>query len=235
MSGGPLDEAVVAMAGTERVRARIDADALLFDNDGTLVDTTPAVDRAWRDFAERYGVDPEELLAVAHGVRADETIRRFLPDALAAEAAAWLDGRELELVHETVAVPGARELLTRLTELGAPWAIVTSANTLLVRARLAAAGLPTPPVVVTADDVPVGKPDPACYLLAASRLGVAPERCIVVEDVAAGLQAGRAAGARVVVRGDYAGPEAEGLHRLADYLGADVSLHEQSPRLRGLW
>lgn len=217
------------------MRARIDADALLFDNDGTLVDTTPAVDRAWRDFAARYGVDPEEVLAVAHGVRADETIRRFLPDHDHAAVGAWLDERELELVHETVALPGARELLERLTELGAPWAIVTSATTLLVRARLAAAGLPTPPVVVTADDVPVGKPDPACYVLAATRLGVAPSRCIVVEDVPAGLRAGRSAGARVVVRGDYDGPETEGLHRLADYTHAEVSLHEESPRIRGSW
>lgn len=215
--------------------AAIDADALLFDNDGTLVDTTSAVDQAWRDFAARFGVDPEEVLSVAHGVRAEETIRRFLPDGDPAEAAAWLDARELELVHETVALPGARELLTRLTELGAPWAIVTSANTLLVRARLAAAGLPTPPVLVTADDVPVGKPDPACYLLAAAQLGVDPTRCIVVEDTAAGVRAGLAAGARVVVRGDAAGPETAGLHRLADYRRATVTLHEESPRIRGSW
>jgi len=89
--------------------APIEADALLFDNDGTLVDTTAAVDRAWHDFAVRYGVDPEEVLAVAHGVRADETIRRFLPDGDRAAAARWLDARELELVHETVALPGARD------------------------------------------------------------------------------------------------------------------------------
>ena len=215
--------------------APIEADALLFDNDGTLVDTTAAVDRAWHDFAVRYGVDPEEVLAVAHGVRADETIRRFLPDGDRAAAARWLDARELELVHETVALPGARELLTRLTELGAPWAIVTSANALLVRARLGAAGLPTPPVVVTADDVPLGKPDPACYLLAAARLGVDPARCVVVEDVPAGLRAGLAAGARVVVRGAYEGPETLGLHRLADYTRAEVALHPESPRIRGSW
>ena len=215
--------------------AAIDSDALLFDNDGTLVDTTSAVDQAWRDFAARFAAAPEGVLAVAHGVQAEETIRRFLPDGDPAAAAAWLDARELELVHETVALPGAPELLTRLTELGAPWAIVTSANALLVRARLAAAGLPTPPVLVTADDVPVGKPDPACYLLAAAQLGVDPARCVVVEDTAAGVRAGLAAGARVVVRGDAASPETAGLHRLADYRRATVTLHEESPRIRGSW
>lgn len=217
------------------VGARIAADALLFDNDGTLVETTSAVDRAWTEFAVHYGIEPAAVLAVAHGVRADETIRRFLPEPLWAEAAAWLDSRELELVHETVALPGARELLERLTELGAPWAVVTSANALLAHARLTAAGFPLPPVLVTADDVSAGKPDPACYLLAAARLGVDPDRCIVIEDVAAGLRAGRAAGAHVVVRGDYAGPEAEDLDRVADYTGAVVALHDQSPRLRGHW
>lgn len=215
--------------------APIAADALLFDNDGTLVDTTSAVDRAWTEFAVHYGIDPDAVLAVAHGVRADETIRRFLPESLWAEAAAWLDARELELVHETVALPGARELLERLTELGAPWAVVTSANALVARARLAAAGFPVPPVLVTADDVRAGKPDPACYLLAAARLGADPARCIVVEDVPAGLRAGRAAGARVVVRGSYAGPEAEGLNRVTDYTGTVLTLHAESPRIRGHW
>lgn len=215
--------------------ASIAADALLFDNDGTLVDTTSAVDRAWTEFAVHYGIDPDAVLAVAHGVRADETIRRFLPEPLWTEAAAWLDARELDLVHETVPLPGARELLEHLTALGAPWAVVTSANALVARARLTAAGFPLPPVLVTADDVSAGKPDPGCYLLAAERLGVDPSRCIVVEDVPAGLKAGRAAGARVVVRGDYAGPESEGLDRVADYTSTVVTLHGDSPRLRGHW
>ncbi len=215
--------------------ARIAADALLFDNDGTLVDTTSAVDRAWTEFAGHYGIDPDTVLAVAHGVRADETIRRFLPEPLWTEAAAWLDARELDLVHETVALPGARELLERLTELGAPWAVVTSANSLVARARLTAAGFPLPPVLVTADDVSAGKPDPGCYLLAAARLGVEPARCIVVEDVPAGLRAGLAAGAQVVVRGDYAGPESAGLDRVSDYTGTAIALHAESPRLRGHW
>lgn len=223
------------MSDGRGVAAPIAADALLFDNDGTLVDTTSAVDRAWHDFAVHHGVDPEAVLAVAHGVRADETIARFLPESERAAAAAWLDARELELVHEAVALPGAQEFLERLVELGAPWAIVTSASALLAHARLDAAGLPTPPVLVTADDVAVGKPDPACYLLAASRLGVDPASCIVVEDVGAGLRAGRAAGARVVVRGDYAGPEANGLDRIADYTRATIALHATSPRVRGHW
>ncbi len=213
----------------------IAADALLFDNDGTLVDTMRAVDRAWHEFAVHYGVDSVAVLAVAHGVRADETIRRFLPEELRAEAAAWLDARELELVHETVALPGAKELLERLTELGAPWAVVTSANALVARARLAAAGFPLPPVLVTADDVSVGKPDPSCYLLAADRLGVRGDRCIVVEDVPAGLRAGLNAGAQVVVRGDYTGSETDGLDRVSDYSGTVVTLHDDSPRLRGHW
>lgn len=213
----------------------IAADALLFDNDGTLVDTTSAVERAWHEFAVHYGVDPVAVFAVAHGVRADETIRRFLPEELCAEAAAWLNTRELQLAHETMALPGARELLERLTELGAPWAVVTSANALVARARFAAAGFPLPPVLVTADDVSVGKPDPSCYLLAAERLRANADRCIVVEDVPAGLLAGLAAGAQVVVRGDFSGPEAVGLDRISDYTGTVVALHDDSPRLRGHW
>ena len=84
-------------------------------------------------------------------------------------------------------------------------------------------------------DPAVGKPDPACYLLAAAQLGVDPTRCVVVEDTAAGVRAGRAAGARVVVRGDAASPETAGLHRLTDYRRATVTLHEESPRIRGSW
>jgi mannitol-1-/sugar-/sorbitol-6-phosphatase len=216
-------------------RRRIDADALLFDNDGTLVNSTSAIQQAWRAFAARYRLDPDEVLRAGHGVRAVETMRQFLPTDRMTEAEAWFDAHELELVHETVPIPGAPELLERLTTLAAPWAVVTSATTLLARARFAAAGLPLPPVLVSADDVEAGKPDPAGYLLAAERLGVNPSSCIVVDDVAVGLQAGIAAGARVVVRGHYSGAETVGAHRLADYSATDVTVHPEHPRIRGFW
>jgi mannitol-1-/sugar-/sorbitol-6-phosphatase len=214
---------------------RIDADALLFDNDGTLVDSTHAIEQSWRAFAARYGLDAEAVLRQGHGIRAEETMRLFLPDHALDEAAAWFDAHELQLVHQTVAIPGARELLDLLTALTAPWAVVTSARAVLARARFASAGLPLPPVLVSADDVSAGKPDPAGYLLAAERLGANPPSCVVIDDVAVGLQAGIAAGARVVVRGHYSGDETAGAHRVVDYTSTTVTVHANQPRIRGLW
>jgi len=174
-----------------------DLAAVLLDMDGTLVNSDAAVERAWYSWAGEYGVDGAEATALAHGSPSEPTVRRLRPD-LDEPATALATARQLELQYDdlsdVVAAPGALELLEVLAERELPWAVVTSANLRLARARLSAAGI-TPPVLVTIDDTAAGKPDPAGYLRAAEILGVPIARCLVVEDADVGLDAGRAAGA----------------------------------------
>ena len=173
--------------------------AVLCDMDGTLVDSDAAVERSWRTWAGRWGVDVDALFAVVTGYPAEATIRRMRPDLdEAGVATAVADQLELECtdVDDVVAAPGAPELVDHLTRTGLPWAVVTSADTRLAAARLGAAGI-TAPVVVARDELGAGKPNPEGYLVAASRLGVCPEHCLVVEDSPVGVAAGRAAGAHV--------------------------------------
>lgn len=176
---------------------RIKAEAVLFDMDGTLVDSTAAVERVWRRWAARHALDPDAILKVSHGRRTAETVATFVPSGIdpAAEVA-WL--LELELTEQDgiVPVPGAKELLEVLPKERV--AVVTSAPRLLALMRIALAGLPEPCVMISAEDVTQGKPDPEGYLEAARRLGVTAAECLVVEDAPAGLEAGLAAGAQVL-------------------------------------
>jgi mannitol-1-/sugar-/sorbitol-6-phosphatase len=171
--------------------------ALLLDMDGTLVDSDAAVVRAWRTWSGEYGVDPEAALAIAHGVPAELTVQRLRP-ALSAPEVVAAAARQLQLQYDdlsdVIRSPGAAQLLDVLAEFDVPWAVVTSADRRLAGARLRAAAI-NPPVIVTVEDVPVGKPDPAGYRLAAERVGVPIDRCLVVEDAAPGVDAGRRAGA----------------------------------------
>jgi sugar-phosphatase len=192
-------------------------EAVLFDMDGTLVDSDAAVERAWRTWAVEYGVEPAAVLAVAHGAPAERTVRLVRPDlddADVAEAAARQLTLQYDDLSDVVPTPGALELLASLR---LPWAVVTSADVRLAKARLGAAGIAAP-VLVTVEDVRVGKPDPEGYLRGAELLGVAPEHCLVVEDAEVGVAAGRAAGAQVAalkgVDGDLALPDLAGLTRL---------------------
>ena len=174
--------------------------AVLLDMDGTLVDSDAAVERAWRTWAREYHVDRGPAVPlIAHGMPALGNVRRLRPDLSGDEAAAAAR-RQLALQYDDVsdvtAAPGARELLGELDRLGLPWAVVTSADPTLARVRLAAARI-RPALLVTSEDVRAGKPDPEGYLLAARKLGADPRRCLVVEDAAAGVRAGRAAGATV--------------------------------------
>ncbi len=176
-----------------------DVDAVLLDMDGTLVDSDAAVERAWRAWAAEHDADPEAVLEISHGNPASETLRRLLPDADPAELddeTARQLAREVGDVEDVVPARGADVLLAALERLGLPWAVVTSSGRELAAARLHAAGL-APPVVVTFDDVPAGKPDPAGYVRGARLVGADPTRCLVVEDSLPGVAAGRAAGARV--------------------------------------
>jgi sugar-phosphatase len=175
-----------------------DISAVLFDMDGTLVNSDAAVERAWLTWAAEYGVNGAEAVVLAHGSPSEPTVRKLLPH-LDEGATLVAAARQMELQYDdlsdVVAAPGAVELLAVLADQGVPWAVVTSADRRLARARLQAAGI-VAPALVTIDDVAAGKPDPAGYLLGAKLLGVPPARCLVVEDADVGLAAGRSARAR---------------------------------------
>ena len=186
-----------------------DVEAVLLDMDGTLVDSDAAVERSWRQWCAITGGPLETVLRIHTGKPAARTIRELFPDwseAQVAESAELQLGLQYDDLHDVVAAVGAAELLKRLRNQGLPWAIVTSADLRLATARLAAADITASevtgagieaPLLVTTDDISRGKPDPEGYLLAAAKLGVAPERCLVVEDAPAGVAAGAAAGMRV--------------------------------------
>jgi sugar-phosphatase len=173
-----------------------DCDAVLFDMDGTLVDSRQLVERMWALWARAHGVPVEAALAVAHGRRTLETMVLLAPELATEEEAARLDAMEAEEEGGETAIAGASDLLSALA--ADRWAVVTSAARALAIRRLAGVGLPVPRILVGADDVVAGKPSPEGYLQAAARLGVESGRCVVVEDTPAGAEAGRAAGARVV-------------------------------------
>ncbi|WED82357.1 HAD-IA family hydrolase [Aeromonas media] len=172
------------------------AEALLLDMDGTLVHSTTEVETVWRLWCQSHRLDPEPVLAMCHGVRSREVIRALAPQLDLAREVALLD--ELEIQHARVAEPiaGARTLLGALSP--ARWALVTSASQRVARHRLASAGLPLPRLLIGAEDVVRGKPDPEPYLLAARQLGLAPADCLVFEDAPAGIRSALQAGCQVV-------------------------------------
>jgi sugar-phosphatase len=191
--------------------------AVLFDLDGVLVDSAGYVERQWRDWAARRGLDPAPFLRVCHGRRALETIRMAAPGLDAETEVA----RFPETVH-LEAIPGARPLLQGLP--GGLWGVVTSGVRRVAARRMQEAGLPTPRVLIGADDVEHGKPSPEGYLLAAERLEVAPEGCLVIEDAPAGVEAARAAGMRAVgLASTYRADELRGAHLVISALPVVLS------------
>jgi len=172
------------------------ARALLFDLDGVLADSTPSVTRAWSAWALRVGLDPDELLPTVHGRRAVETIRRVRPELDAEAELASLVADETTDNDDTEEIPGARALVSGLPS--GSWAIVTSGLREVATARLVAARIPIPPVMITAESIERGKPDPDCYLKGAEALGISPIDCVVVEDAPIGATAARAAGMRLI-------------------------------------
>ena len=172
--------------------------ALLFDMDGTILNSIAAAERAWTAWAERHGLDVAAFLPTIHGVRGIETITRLALPGVDPEAEAHaILLAEIEDVDGVAAIEGAAAFLASLP--ADRWAIVTSSPRRLALRRLAAGGLPTPAVLVTAEDVARGKPAPDCFLLAAERLGQRIEDCLVFEDAPAGIEAAEAAGAAVAV------------------------------------
>ncbi|MGW6541350.1 HAD-IA family hydrolase [Streptomyces massasporeus] len=179
--------------------AVLTARALLLDMDGTLVNSDASVERVWRRWAERHGLDGDEVMKVVHGRQGYASMALLLPDRPMeqnhADNARML-AEETADTEGVVAIPGAQRFLASLA--GLPHALVTSADVPLSTARMAAAGLDLPGTRVTAESVGASKPDPEGFLKGAAELGIAPEDCVVFEDSGAGIAAGRAAGMTVV-------------------------------------
>ncbi len=170
--------------------------AVLFDLDGVLCDSTRQVDREWREWAARKGVDGDAVMAIAHGVRTLEVIRRVAPHLNAEVEAAAIENHEAHDQRGVTVMPGAADLLKSIPD--GRWGVVTSGSRLLATNRLRHCGLPVPEVLVTSDDVVNGKPDPEPYLKGAMRLGFGPAECLVIEDAPAGIESARAGGMKVI-------------------------------------
>jgi mannitol-1-/sugar-/sorbitol-6-phosphatase len=174
----------------------VSAEALLFDMDGVLINSIPAVERVWSRWAAGRGFNVHEVLRHAHGRPSIATLRDLLPDADHEAENRIIEQAEIDDVADIVPLPGVKELLAALPN--DRWAIVTSCTRPLAEVRIRAAGLPKPGLFITANDITHGKPNAEPYLKGAAGLGFPPERCIVVEDALAGIASGKNAGTRVI-------------------------------------
>jgi sugar-phosphatase len=173
--------------------------AVLFDLDGTLVDSTKVVGRIWGEWARRQGLDPDWVMHIAHGQRTYDSVKTVAPYLTIEEqhqAFKDIEGREIVETDGLVVFEGGKQLLESLP--ANRWTIVTSGTRPLAEARLRAAGLPVPERMITADDVENGKPHPEPYLKGAEILGVAPETCIVIEDAPSGIRSAQAASMKAI-------------------------------------
>lgn len=191
---------------------QFDCDAVLFDLDGVLVDSRHCIERLWREWATQRHINVDKILHYAHGRRAVETIRLVAPHLDAEREAADLWAVEARETAGLAKIPGVFELLQSIP--ADAWGIATSGTHAIASTRLAFGGLPVPDVLISAEDVVTGKPDPEPYLFAAMMLGVQPAKCVVVEDAPAGIQSGRSAGMHVigVLSSDYAADELRQAH-----------------------
>jgi|SRR5579872_3642475 sugar-phosphatase len=175
---------------------QIQCAALLFDLDGVLINSTPAVARVWRKWAIERGFNPQEVVERAHGRPSLTTIREYLPDADHHAENKEVERREIEDLGGVVPLPGALDLLAALPP--DRWTIVTSCTRPLAEVRIKVAGLPLPPRIITSTDIIHGKPNPEPFLKGAALLGFPADQCVVFEDVPAGVRAGKAAGSTVI-------------------------------------
>jgi len=201
-------------------RMKIVCRGVLFDLDGVLVDSTPAVARVWTKWAAKHGFVPDEVVRRAHGRPSIATIRELLPHADHDAENREVERGEIEDVEGVIPLPGALELLQVIPQ--DRWAIATSCTRRLAEVRIRAAGLPLPKHLVTSNDVQRGKPDPEPYIKAAKILGLSTVDCIVIEDAPAGIRAGKAAGARVLALRTTA-PDTELTQSGADWIANDLS------------
>jgi len=181
---------------TSHTMTEIHCAALLFDMDGVLINSTPAVARVWRRWAIEHGFNPEEVVARAHGRPSLTTVQEYLPNVDHEAENREVERREIEDLEGVIPLPGALDLLASLPD--DRWTIVTSCTRPLAEVRIRAAGLPLPKKLITSNDITNGKPHPDPYLKGASVLGFPAADCIVLEDVPAGVRSGKAAGARVI-------------------------------------
>jgi sugar-phosphatase len=192
------------------VDSDLECEAVLFDLDGVLVDSLGAAERILREWAASRGVDGDRAVELSHGRRDVDLVALLAPHLDVQAEVAWIVGREERAVAGITAMPGAFDLLGVLPP--GQWAVVTSGARAVARGRIAAAGLPEPARLVAAEDVHRGKPDPQPYLRGAELLGVAPERCVVIEDAMSGVRAARAAGMACVGVGVEVEPSAVTAH-----------------------
>jgi mannitol-1-/sugar-/sorbitol-6-phosphatase len=205
----------------------IQCGAILFDMDGVLVDSTPAVARVWTSWALEHRLVPDEVVRKAHGRPSLATIIELLPHGDHDAENREVERREIEDIADVVALPGALDLLEAIPE--TRWTIVTSASRRLAEVRLRAAGLPVPRHLVTASDLRRGKPFPDPYLKGTQILGISPADCVVAEDAASGVRSGKAAGARVL--GLLTTSTEEELSSAgADWMAADLSALSLDPQ-----
>ena len=178
------------------IATQVQCSALLFDLDGVLIDSTPAVARVWHQWAVEHGFDPVEVVARAHGRPSLTTVREYLPHADHAAENREVERREIADIAGVVPLPGALDLLASFP--ADRWTIVTSCTRALAEVRIQAAGLPLPRLLVTSNDITNGKPHPEPFLKGAALLGFSAAQCVVLEDAPAGIRAGKSAGARVI-------------------------------------
>jgi sugar-phosphatase len=210
---------------------QLECDAILFDLDGVLIDSSACMIRHWGQWAKHHGLDLSVIMQVAHGIRTVETIQLVAPHLHAEEEARRFTAIEVNDMEDVIAMEGASQLLHSLPS--GNWAIVTSGGRELATARLRHTGLPIPDVLVTADDIAHGKPAPEPYLLAAKRLGIWNDRCLVVEDAPAGIEAALSAGMRVIaVRTTHPRQDLRSANAIVEHLSTfrvvvDLGEHDQ--------
>ena len=195
-------------------RSQLECDAVLFDLDGVLIDSTSCIVRHWKDWADQHSLEIDEIMQAAHGIPTIDTIRMVAPYLDADKEAEQFTAKEVSDTAGVFTIVGAHQILEGLPE--GTWAIVTSGSSALARARMTQAELPIPKILVTADDVQHGKPAPEPYLVGAKLLGTSVEKCVVVEDAPAGVEAGVKAGMRVI------GISSTHKHEVLLEIGADL-------------